>query len=255
MLPRFWIAPPLVPGICELSDVEAHHLRNVLRLVAGETVELFDGAGRSAAGIISNVGKRSVQVQVEQVQETPQVQPGLTIATAIPKGERFDWIIEKATELGVSKLVPLRTARSTVDPRDSKIERLRQVVISACKQSRRNDGLVINPVTDWATFLQSIPPAQRWILAHPGGESLQAWISRRVDSAPCETPMLAAVGPEGGWSEAEVEDAVQLGAVPVALGPHILRIETAVLLLAATLRTSFSESNPGGIGESRNPTS
>ncbi|MDX1967221.1 MAG: RsmE family RNA methyltransferase [Planctomycetaceae bacterium] len=245
MLPRFWVPSPLLSGTCELPDFEAHHLRNVLRMAVGESIELFDGAGRSAVGIISNVSKRSAQVQVAEVKITAPERPAITLATAIPKGDRFDWLIEKATEIGVSTLVPLRTSRSTVDPRDSKIERLRQVVIAACKQSRRNDALVIEPVTDWSTFLAKINLPERWILAHPGGASLSSAMTLCGDAVSA-TPILAAVGPEGGWSDEEAAEARDRGAISVSLGPHILRVETAGLYLAATLKQALTGTHCGG---------
>ncbi len=236
MPPRFWTAPPLMAGICELPETEAHHVRSVLRLSAGATVELFDGAGRSGTACLTVVDKRRVCAEVADVVEQPASRQTLILACAVPKGDRFDWLIEKATELGVHTLVPLRTERSSVDPRETKLERLRQLVVAACKQSRRNDLLRIAPVCDWPTFLQSLPTQQPLLVANPGGLPLQQWlIAHGPPAAHAPVTLHAAIGPEGGWTDAELRAADAAGAVRVSLGPHILRIETAAVAVAALL--------------------
>jgi 16S rRNA (uracil1498-N3)-methyltransferase len=228
---RFYSPPPLVAGRLVLAGPEAHHLTTVLRAAAGDTVELFDGQGRVASATVTAVRKRDVELLVDFVREEPRAVHALTIATAVPKGERFDWLVEKATELGVTRLVPLTTQRSSVDPRDSKLDRLRQLVVSAGKQSGRNWLLELAPVTPWEEFLRGTATGQRVLIAAPGG---RPWGEVMAETRAADT--VVAIGPEGGWTDSELELARSVGAEIVSLGPHILRIETAVLAVAAAWR-------------------
>lgn len=234
MRPRFWIDHVLTAGLHELPDTEAHHARHVLRLVMGASVELFDGRGASATGFVEGVTKKSVQVRVDHVEQAPPPCRPVILATAVPKGDRMDWLVEKATELGVSRLIPLKTARSAVDPRDSKLDRLRTHVVAACKQARRNFLMEIDSVTSWDRFLASLPTNSASFIAHPGSPSL-ATARRTVDECTHHGPICIAIGPEWGFSDEEFRAAWEYGLKPVALGPYILRIETAALAAVAGL--------------------
>ena len=155
----------------------------------------------------------------------------LTLATALPKGERLDWLVEKATELGVARLIPLVTERSVVDPRQSKLDRLRRTIIEASKQSRRNRLMVLEPSTSWADLAIS-PPLR----------GCQPLIASRQGLPPGQWPapvpgvhILLAVGPEGGFTSAEEEVASASGWVPIRLATHVLRVETAGIAGVAIL--------------------
>ena len=154
----------------------------------------------------------------------------MTLATSVPKGERFDWLVEKASELGVARLVPILTERSVVDPRDSKLERLRRLTIESAKQCGRNVLLQIDPPITWSGFYASkavrASNAAR-LLAHPGGSLVAGW--NRQNEA------ILAIGPEGGFTDLEVENALVEGWTVIGLGPTILRIETAALAGSSTL--------------------
>jgi 16S rRNA (uracil1498-N3)-methyltransferase len=213
-----------------LDGPEAHHLAHVLRLSAGAPVELFDGQGRSAEGTLAQVTKRTAEIQIVAVRETPPVLPRITLAVAVPKGERFDWLVEKAAELGVAKLVPLRTVRGIVDPRDSKIERLRQVVIAACKQSRNDWATeIVSPIA-WDEWLSTRTKDVPLLIADPSGTDLESRIG------PESLEVLIAIGPEGGWTPEELAAGQTQGGELVSLGPTILRIETAAIVAAALVR-------------------
>ncbi|MBI1345229.1 RsmE family RNA methyltransferase [bacterium] len=248
MRPRFWIEPALTSGLHLLPETEAHHARHVLRLAVGDPIEVFDGRGASAEALIAACDKKRVQIDVGTVSTTPEPATRLTIATAVPKGERMDWLVEKATELGVSRLIPLRTSRSSVDPRDSKLDRLRMQVIAACKQSRRNHLMELEPVVDFAEFLRS--QTQPWFIAHPGGQPLAGVL---CDHVPHPQPELVmAIGPEGGWTDEEITLAEAAQARRIALGSTILRVETAVLAVAAVVSALGYRSHQdiGGGGQS-----
>jgi len=182
---------------------------------------------------LQRVDKKVVMVQIDAVETTPSALPRIVLATAVPKGERMDWLVEKATELGVSRLIPLKTTRSTVDPRDSKLDRLRGQVIAACKQSRRNELMEIAPVVHWSEFVASLREAAPFFVAHPGGQTLSQTVSQVMPAATAE--VIVAIGPEGGWTDEEVALAESRGAQRISLGPQILRIETAALAAAVLL--------------------
>lgn len=235
---RFFLSmlPDVGPAV--MAGAEAHHLAHVLRIAAGADVEIFDGRGRSATATVIRVGKRDVELQIRNSQFTPAPRPELTLAVAVPKGERFDWLVEKAVELGVSRLIPLITTRSVVDPREGKLDRLRQAVISACKQSRRNSLLELQTPLRWGEFLESLSAPEACWLAHPGGTSIGDLLSQAG-----EGPLVVAIGPEGGFTDEEVAAASERGARPVSLGNLILRVETAALAVAALVRLGSAGSS------------
>jgi 16S rRNA (uracil1498-N3)-methyltransferase len=151
----------------------------------------------------------------------------LHVASALPKGDRGDVLIEKLTELGVTDFTPLTTVRSVVQPKDAKVDKLRRAVIEASKQCGRNVLLRVHPpcsLQAWCNMPEL--PTTRWI-ADPGGEPLVM--------PEATNGYAVAIGPEGGFAQVEVDAAVQLGFCKVSLGPRILRVETAAMLLAATI--------------------
>lgn len=227
---RFYCPDLVEQGGVNLPESEVHHLIHVLRLQPNDLVEVFNGQGLAASCQITAVRKRDVQLQPRDYRRDPAIAPAITIATAVPKGDRFDWLIEKITELGVTGLIPLTTKRSVVDPRASKLDKLRQTVIAACKQCGRNHLMSIAPVTSWDQFVKHVIPEHRVLIAHPQGQSIsQMDVPLQEDSR----PLLIAIGPEGGFSDDEIEQGSQAGAQLVHLGSRILRIETAAIALAA----------------------
>lgn len=227
---RFYCAEIPDHGTVLLEGPEAHHLSKVMRLAPGESVALFDGAGLVATAEIVTIGKRDVTLAIHHSERTPPPNAPLVIAAAVPKGDRFDWMVEKLTELGVTQLIPLRTARGVVDPRDTKLERLRQVIIEACKQSRRAWKMDLAPVTDFTTLLHQ--PGSL-LIADPSGQPF-------ADVSPTRTasPLTIAIGPEGGWSEEELRTAHDAGVGVINLGETILRIETAAVAITAVHQLS-----------------
>jgi len=213
-----------------LDGAEARHLSSVLRLGPGDAVELFDGRGAWAGAEIVGVGRREIELAIRESGHDAAVQgPELVMATAIPKGDRVRSLVEKLTELGVDRLVPLKTRHSVVHPRDSKLKKMQQAVISACKQCGRNRLMRIDGLTGWDELLavenQSLVIAERG--AATVGES-SVLVSGEVTGS-----LVLCVGPEGGWSVDELVAAEAAGATRVGLGRHVLRIETAAVALAA----------------------
>ncbi len=228
---RFFVPSCPESGTLTLDGPEAHHLMHVLRIAAGEVVEVFDGRGLVASAEVVSVRKRDVELRIMAARRERPSAREVILGTAVPKGDRFDWLIEKATELGVTRIVPLVTARSSVDPRDSKLDKLRQTIIAACKQCGRNHLLELSSVTAWADFVRNEFPNRAVIIAHPASDTSPFSLG---DSTINHQPSTVfAIGPEGGFTDDEIALALAAGATPVSLGPLVLRIETAALALAA----------------------
>jgi 16S rRNA (uracil1498-N3)-methyltransferase len=233
MSERFYTNCPLTPGLVVLQGPEAHHLATVSRVRAGERVCLFNGDGHEYPAVVTEVHRRSVTLQVFPAQTPARELPfRLEVAAPLPKGDRAQFLLEKLTELGAAEFVPLRTRRSIVHPRETRLDKLERYVVEASKQCGRNVLLSVKPLTDWETYCSRVDlPALR-LLAHPGG---MATVPAMTEDA------VVAVGPEGGFTEEEVEQGRQAGWRLVGLGTRILRVETAALVLAALL----SHSTPG----------
>ncbi|AGA25920.1 RsmE family RNA methyltransferase [Singulisphaera acidiphila] len=236
MADRFYCPDPPVSGHFTLEGDEARHLLRVRRLGLRDQVELFDGRGYATCAEVTAVGRDRVELTAVGTALADRPLPcRLTLATAVPKGERFDWLIEKATELGVTRLVPIITERSVVDPRDAKLERLRRRVVEASKQCGRNRLMEVERPTPWSTLLKSVEDDVR-LMAHPNGSPRGRWPRSRNGQGASVT---LAVGPEGGFSDVEVDEAQASGWSIVGLGPTILRIETAGLVGATSVLAQY----------------
>jgi 16S rRNA (uracil1498-N3)-methyltransferase len=155
----------------------------------------------------------------------------LEVAAPLPKGDRAQFLIEKLTELGVTRFVPLTTARSVVHPREAKMEKLQRYVIEASKQCGRNVLMDVCSLVDWAAYCRRSDLPQRRCFGHRGATGSIADLSMKRE----DRRIAWAVGPEGGFSEDEVKAALTAGWLPVDLGPRVLRIETAALVGAAAI--------------------
>jgi 16S rRNA (uracil1498-N3)-methyltransferase len=225
MAERFYTNSPLALGTVFIQGPEAHHLATVCRFRAGDIVSLFNGDGREYRAQIDAAARKQVALTVlEAIASNRELPFRLTLGAPLPKGDRGDFMIEKLTELGVTDFVPLRTERSVVHPRESKLDRLQRSVIEASKQCGRNVLLQIHELTDWREFcFRADLPALR-LMAQPGGHSM--------NQAETDADVCCAVGPEGGFSEEEIALAAKSGWKPVGLGPRTLRVETAALAMA-----------------------
>lgn len=236
---RRYYVPDLMrqhPSI-RLPDEEAAHAVKVMRLRVGDPVELFDGLGNQAAATVASLGRRECECN----SETPQAvgrEPDrpLELAVAMPKPERAKEMVERLTELGVSRLVPLTFERTQRPPSPSLIRKLERIVIEACKQSNRNQLMTIAPVMSldqWiaqpaASPAESIESSIR-LVAMPGGVSLNALPVKS------NAPVSCVIGPEGGLTEDELTACLDAGLQSIDLGRRILRIETAACVVAARL--------------------
>ncbi|HEX6963374.1 MAG TPA: RsmE family RNA methyltransferase [Lacipirellula sp.] len=231
MARRCFSEEPIAGPQATLAGTEAHHLLHVLRATSGMQVVLFDGSGAEFDAEVAKCKRSTVELHVLKRREVSrELTFSLSLGVALPKGDRQRWIVEKATELGVTRLVPLVTERS------EKLgsEKLTRYVIEASKQCGRNRLMEIAPAQQWTDWLASREdaswsgPVRAWV-AHPSGRGLAA------SDIGQPRPTLIAIGPEGGLTDGEVAEATAAGWELIGLGPRILRIETAAVALAAVL--------------------
>lgn len=227
-------------GLVSLPDEEAHHARTVLRLRVGDPLIVFDGAGREAQARVAVATKKEMTVEIESVSEVSrESQRRLTIAVALPKGDRQKWLIEKCVELGTQQILPLDVERSVAKAEKQVVERLERQVIEASKQCRRNTLMKILPPMKWDEFLKQVSDDTvqtlgtfdfKWI-AHPGGLT----VSQLLENVSSNSSILVAIGPEGGFTEEECAAATDIGFQQVSLGTRILRIETAAISISSQI--------------------
>jgi 16S rRNA (uracil1498-N3)-methyltransferase len=243
---RFFCPNLADAGRVTIDGAESTHLTRVLRHDVGDVVELFDGQGRSSSARLIDVSKRAAVLErTDEMRHDAPPEVSLTLGVAPPKGERLRWLIEKATELGVAAFVPLQCERSVVEPRETKLLKLEQTVIAACKQSGRNRLMEIRPPESLRTFLSPDDVSRGWIADPTGCSFAECLAERRVSGS---RVLRCAIGPEGGFTTSELASAVHLGARPVSLGGHVLRVETAAIAIAAVIQVSSCE-----LPESRRP--
>lgn len=232
MSDRFFYSGGFETEKITLTGTEAHHLLHVLRAQPGTRIELFDGKGQVVAGDVVKVGRKEAEIRLGDRCISPILR-GLTLMTAVPKGDRFRWLVEKATELGVVRLIPLSTERSVVMPRETKLQKMEQTVIAACKQSGRNWLMPIEDMLTLEAALQQLPETEQLLVAHPGGSSL----SERSWSP--EQDCTLVIGPEGGFTAGEHSLLESANADVFSLGETILRTETAAIACASWFRLSI----------------
>ena len=229
MSERFFLAAPPQAGRATLSGDEARHLARVLRAKVGDLVRVFDGSGSEWSARVTQIGRDAVVLDIgDVVPAAPHSTRAVTLAVALPKGDRQKWLVEKLTELGVERLVPLVTERGVAEATESARARLERGVVEACKQCGRNTLMEIAEPATLEALAARHPDALR-LVAQPGGRPLTEGIGGD------HSEIVAAVGPEGGFTPDEISAAERCGFERVSLGPHILRIETAAIALAARL--------------------
>ena len=238
-LERFFIERPPEGGSARLSREEAHHLRHVRRVKAGDEVVLFDGSGIDYVGRVGTLGRAGATVDIvrqERVSREPAV--AVTLAVAVVKQQGIHQLVDTCTQLGVKRLMPMRTARTVVKPGANSVERWRRIAIEACKQCGRSVVPEIADVRDMAAILaDGVAGHDLAVVAamRPGGAPLMRLLSGGLRS------VLCLIGPEGGFTDEEEQAAVETGCVPVSLGPTVLRTETAAATALALIVQSAAE--------------
>jgi 16S rRNA (uracil1498-N3)-methyltransferase len=241
-LTRVYVEAALSTGaLIVLAPGASQHLVRVLRLAVGAPLTLFNGQGGEYEARVESILRGAVTVQVGAFQAIERESPlGVTLLQGIARGEKMDLILQKATELGVTRIVPLRTAHSNVRLTDEtarrKHEHWRGVVASACEQSGRNRVPEVLAPTALAEAVQAAREDLRLLLSPaPEAESLAVLLTRHsVGGRPPSICLL--IGPEGGFDADEVRSAMLAGFVGCRLGPRVLRTETAALAALAALQ-------------------
>jgi 16S rRNA (uracil1498-N3)-methyltransferase len=238
--PRLYCELPLSPGAeIALPEAAARHAVTVLRLQSGDTLTLFNGEGGEYGASLIAVNKREARVRLTQFHPVERESPlQITLALGISAGERMDYSLQKATELGVTSIQPLATERSVVklagERADKRLQHWQHVVIAACEQCGRNRVPPVAPVQKLFSYLAAVERTRRLLMLAPGA----ATPMKR--SAPASSVVLL-VGAEGGLAPAEYAAAVANGFEAVSLGPRILRTETAPLAALAVLQALWGD--------------
>jgi len=233
----------------KLSRDETRHLRNVLRLKSGNEIYLFDGTGNEFHCRIHTIARDSAGLNViEQVDAAqPESSLHLTLAMALVKGEKFDLVIQKATELGVTRIIPVITSRADVriksaDDAERKTTRWQRIVLEATKQCGRARLMKIGTPVTFADLMKTHDREQDLCMMFAEREGASLAEAMR-DSQKQPKTVTALVGPEGGWAEDEIDQARAAGWKIVTLGGRILRAETAAIVIATLIQHRFGDLN------------
>jgi 16S rRNA (uracil1498-N3)-methyltransferase len=222
-------AVPAVGSIVRIEGDEAKHALRVKRIEPGNAVQLLDGAGTIAEGVSEQLGETRrgawvLTVRVTQAARVEPVRPALHVWSATPKGAHLEEMIDALSQVGAASWAPLQTAHGVVDPRDSKLERIQRVAVGASKQCGRAWVLRTGPKQLFADALASNDGPV--ILADASGGVYEPCGAERI---------RLLIGPEGGWTSAELEAARRAGARICSFGPHAMRIETAATVAAGVV--------------------
>jgi len=217
---------------------EIHHIKNVLRLKKGALVQIFNAQSQQADGIIEEIKEPAVYFHVQNVKQFSEVQSPVILACAPPKKGKFEFIIEKCTELGVDAIIPLKTKRTEVvfseDRMAGKLSRFEAVAANAAKQSKRTKVPHIYPMTPLAQVLKTLDP--EGIHLFPSLHNHSVHISEVLLKADKQKPITVFIGPEGDFTPDELELAIKHGCVPVSLGNTVLKVETAAIATVALVK-------------------
>lgn len=228
-----------------LPKEQAHYVLTVLRLKNNYAIEAFNGEGLLAKGKLIVTSRRTADFEIESVEQTHNESPLNTILVqGISKGDRMDYSIQKAVELGVTAIQPVFSERCDVKLQDEKLQKRQQqwqsIVINACEQSGRTVVPQVLPILTYQAWLESLQNTE----TKPFGLVLDPYAKDHlatVNQPSQETPINLLIGPEGGLTEAEVDAAKTIGLTPVQLGPRVLRTETAGPAILAILQTLWGD--------------
>jgi 16S rRNA (uracil1498-N3)-methyltransferase len=232
-VPRFHV-PAIRAGDFDLPPSQTRHLRDVLRLKVGDVIEAFDDTGTRATATIVAVTTHHVTVRAAEIRAAAQAAFTWTVAAAVPKGQRADWMVEKLAELGTSMFIPLAAFRSVTLPAGQKFDRWSRIAAEASKQSGSPTVMRIGALTPLAELLAARDSGQRWYFStRPDAVPAAHLIA---NTRPAALTML--IGPEGGWTDEEIELFNPASIPAVKLAATILRVETAAVA-AATIAANW----------------
>ena len=239
-MPRFYVDFALIPdSVVELPDNVVRHL-NVLRVKNTEEIVLFNGNGKSYPALPEVLEKRRASVRILREEATDNESPlNITLVQAVSAAERMDFTLQKSVELGVAEIRPVISERCVVrlsgERAEKRVARWQEIVVSACEQSGRNIVPKVLPLTTYAQALQQLPQETTKLLM-----SLNR-AQKLSDVRPQSGKIVFMVGPEGGWTEKEEQQAFDAGFQSVTLGKRVLRTETASLAAIAAMQTLWGD--------------
>jgi 16S rRNA (uracil1498-N3)-methyltransferase len=243
-MPRFYLPQPRIEkGMLTIEGDEVRHIRKVLRLKRGDEIVVFNGSGKEYGGTIVEEGPSSVVITIQNIfSSKTESQLEITLAQSLLKGDKMDYLIQKATELGVKEIIPFFSSRSVPLLEESRrlkrYHRWERIAVEASKQCGRGVVLKIEPLQDYSEILRTASPdSLRLILWEREGVRLKEALERSKE----KTKIFFIIGPEGGLSEEEVDQAKRNGFTPVTLGRRILRSETASLCLVSILQYEWGD--------------
>ncbi len=236
-MPRFYLAPNNWTESPFLDGDEAKHLAQVLRIQSGETITVFDGLGNFAEARVLSVSKQRVDLMLELAESKPIPLPEITLAQAIPKGKNMDWIVQKAVELGVSKIQPLVTRNTIVSPGDDKAGKWRRTALEACKQCAQFTIPVIADPVSFDTWIKFNEPSELKIIASLAENPRN--FRETLAAHPEIESVTILIGPEGDFTSKEIDASLEAGFIPVTLGDLVLRVETATLFCLSAIRFQY----------------
>lgn len=241
---RFFVPKDMIKGRrMVITGKEAHHILDVMRLKVSDKVTTFDGSGKEYIGIIREADRKSLEVEIIETRAAcPKEHIKITLIQALTKKEKIDYIIEKATELGVSRVVPVFTERTIPvwddEKRRAHVERWRKTAREAAKQCGRSDVPEIAEIEDFSSAAAKMPGEDLRLIAVLSEETVP--IADAV--AGCKPKgIVIAIGPEGDFTLQETEAAKKGGFKPVSLGPRVLKSDTAGLAAIAILNYEFED--------------
>ncbi len=238
-IPRIYTPQPLgEKQNLILDDAASHHVSRVLRMQMGRELIVFNGEGGEYPAIITAISKRQVEIQTSQFSDTNRCSPlEIELAIGLSKGDKMDWVVQKACELGVSTITPLMCERSEVrlsaERSDKKIAHWKQIIISACEQSQRNLLPKINEITPTSQFYARCDAELKLVLHHRASHSLSELAQSKQQAC---TSIAILIGPEGGLSDDEIVAAQHSDFKALLIGPRVLRTETAPLAALSLLQ-------------------
>lgn len=235
--PRFYCSESLqAHQTFNLPDALAHHVR-VLRLAAGSQVILFDGQGGEYEGVLDFNGKIAVATLGEQMLKEAELAGQITLLQGLPSGDKMDWVIEKAVELGVTRIIPIAAQRSVLQLSGPRLEKRllhwQKIIESASEQCGRNRLMQIETPTSLEKALSTHPLAHPLLCDPLGQKTLASWLEQAATSLTTKPAITFMVGPEGGWSQQELASAAQHNVQSIQFGSRVLRTETAGLAMVA----------------------
>ena len=229
--------------VVELPEEETKHALKVLRLEEGEEVELSDGCGALYAGVLTEVGKNTASVKVGERLQSSEAPISLTLYMGFPKAEKLELIVQKLTELGAVRIVPVLMKRSVVklDEKDAakKRERYERIALEAAKQSGRAALPVVETPIVWKQAVKRFPEHELLLVPYEGADRLH--LSQLHEKYPQAKDIAYLIGPEGGIDESETEELEKNGGILLTLGKRILRTETAAIATAAIIMAMWGD--------------